>query len=212
MKDQSPMSNQTTSKDIPSVIFSPGSVDGREPSDLRDGVTTGTYGRAAAPVSRSQPSEPDEASRTSVIYGRNSSASSRSDALQSSLESNLRTLLTGSDLCEVTWKPWTSPWGQSLSRPRARVRTSLETDFGLWPRPTSLSFAASHQPGNSRNLNLIRSHILSMLGEKTTGVGGKMADCGALTPAFIGWLMGYPPEWEKSAASGMRSTRARPQR
>ena len=40
--------------------------------------------------------------------------------------------LNGSDLCEVTWKPWATPWGQSLSKPRARVRTTCATDSGLW--------------------------------------------------------------------------------
>ena len=202
MKDQLPMSNQMTSKDILSVTFSPVSVDGPALSGLRDGQMTGTSGPAVAPVSPFPRSGHERDSKTSATYGRNSSVSSRRAALQSSLENSLRTRLTGSDLCEVTWKPWISPWGQSLSRPRAQVRTSLVTDFGLWPRPTSLSFAASHQPGNSRNLNLIRSHILFMLAEKTTGVGGKMANCGALTPALIGWLMGYPIEWEKSAAFG----------
>ncbi len=52
--------------------------------------------------------------------------------LQARLEANLRILLQGSDLCEVIWKPWTTPWGAVLSKPRARVRTISETDTGLW--------------------------------------------------------------------------------
>lgn len=71
------------------------------------------------------------------ISGPSGAISSRSAALQSSLESRLRPLLTGSDLCEVIWKPWTTPWGQCLSRPRARVRTISETDTGLWATATS---------------------------------------------------------------------------
>ena len=132
---------------------------------------------------------------------------SLSDTLQSSLESNLQKHLTGSDLCEVIWKPWTTPWGQSRSRPRARVRIPLATDFGLWPRPTSLSYDKSHQPGNSKSMNRIREHVLAMLGDRTSGVAGQMAKSGALTPALIGWLMGYPTEWENCVDSGMLSTR-----
>jgi len=49
------------------------------------------------------------------------------------LESKLRARLNGSDLCEVTWQPWTMFSGRVLSRPRARVRTTSETDSGLWP-------------------------------------------------------------------------------
>ena len=65
--------------------------------------------------------------------GPSGQSSSRSHDLQSCLESKLRALLHGSDLCEVIWKPWATPWGQSLSKPRARVRTTSETDSGLWP-------------------------------------------------------------------------------
>ena len=67
------------------------------------------------------------------ISGPSGQSSSRSHDLQSCLESKLRALLHGSDLCEVIWKPWATPWGQSLSKPRARVRTTSETDSGLWP-------------------------------------------------------------------------------
>ena len=69
---------------------------------------------------------------TSGTFGPASTTSSRSAALQSCLESRLRQHLTGSDLCEVIWKPWTTPWGQSLSKPRARVRTTSGIDSGLW--------------------------------------------------------------------------------
>jgi hypothetical protein len=71
----------------------------------------------------------------SGTFGRISLGSSGSDALQRSLESRLRRCLSGSDLCEVIWKPWATPWGQSLSRPRARVRTTSETVSGLWATP-----------------------------------------------------------------------------
>ena len=72
----------------------------------------------------------------SATSGRRSKISSRSRNLQQSLENKLRPLLTGSPECEVIWKPWITPWGQSLSKPRAVVRRNIEIDFGLWPTTT----------------------------------------------------------------------------
>jgi hypothetical protein len=50
---------------------------------------------------------------------------------------NLRMQLAGSDLCEVIWKRWVTPWGQCLSRPHARVRSTFGIDIGLWPTATT---------------------------------------------------------------------------
>ena len=186
----------------PSTISSPELAAGLTPYDLPAGPTTDPSGPARVPASRSRRLANGKVSMTSGTSGLSGIDSSPSGALQSSLESSLRKQLTGSDLCEVTWKPWVTPWGQCRSRPRARVRTNLATDFGLWPRPTSLSYAGSHQPGNSRNMNAIRAHALAMLGEITSGVAGVMAKSGALTPALICSLMEYPTEWESCAPSG----------
>lgn len=195
-------------EDTRNCIFSQVSADGRRHCVMPPGPTTVRCGPEAVHANHSAPKDNEAALTTPATSGRHGSNLSPSDDLQSSLESNLRKLLTGSDLCEVIWKPWTTPWGQCLSRPRARVRTHLATDFGLWPRPTSLSFAGSHQPGNSRNLNKIRDHVLTMLGETSPGVAGQMAKSGALTPALIGWLMGFRDEWLSCADSETRSTRA----
>ncbi len=73
-----------------------------------------------------------KASTTTATSGLLSDSLSPSDDLQRSLESRLRARLNGSDLCEVIWKIWTTPWGQSLSKPRARVRTTSEIGSGLW--------------------------------------------------------------------------------
>ncbi len=63
--------------------------------------------------------------------------STKSDRLQARLEAALRARLTGSPECEVIWKPWTTPWGQCLSKPRARVRRSIGIVIGLWPTPNA---------------------------------------------------------------------------
>lgn len=108
------------------------SAAGPSPSVSLDMAMEMLCGPAPAPASPSPPPASAKASTTPATCGPSSGASSPSDALQSSLESKLRALLTGSDLCEVIWKPWNTPWGQCLSRPRARVLTTSETASGLW--------------------------------------------------------------------------------
>lgn len=284
------MSSPATSTAIRSAISSPVSVVGRSRSDWRCGRTLDLFGRDHAPASPSAPPASAKASTIPATSGPSSSASSRSDALQSSLESRLRLRLRGSDLCEVIWKPWITPWGQSLSRPRARVRTTLGTDTGswptpaasearlgyqhrhagakgtqkslttvavetLWPTPTSLAPAkdGNNEAGNSAGLVAIRKHALATYPTPEAGVYGTrdvqklldrrarvkeatgngngfgltlgqfaMVDSigsseptekrGALNPAFVCWLMGFPPEWVSCGVSAMRSIPARPRR
>ena len=108
------------------------------------------------------------------MSGPSGQSSSRSHDLQSCLESKLRALLHGSDLCEVIWKPWATPWGQSLSKPRARVRTISEIDSGLWPTAR----ANKRGPPDSHGNVAMWSTIRATDGEKggpnmTFGAGGQ---------------------------------------
>jgi hypothetical protein len=59
--------------------------------------------------------------QTHGTFGRLGLGSPASDDLQRSLANNLRPLLAGSDLCEVIWKRWVTPWGRCLSRPHASL-------------------------------------------------------------------------------------------
>jgi hypothetical protein len=86
---------------------------------------------------------------------------SSSAALQLFLESRLRERLTGSLLCEVIWKPWRTPWGQCLSRPRASVRSTEETDSGLLPTPSAQSYG-SNQGGAAGRTGRVRYSLESM--------------------------------------------------
>lgn len=74
---------------------------------------------------------------TSGTSGRTSIGSSRSAALQASLESRLRakTQNLGSTLYKLTWKPWATPSGPSRSRLRASVLRTSETGCTGWPTP-----------------------------------------------------------------------------
>lgn len=96
------------------------------------------------------PSQANEkVSTTQGTSGQNSDGSSRSDSLQSSLESNLRRQLVSSPSCEVIWKPWVTPWGQSRWKPRARVQNISGTAIGLWPTTTTPSGGQTIPKGTS---------------------------------------------------------------
>ncbi len=120
-----------------STTSSPALEAGLTLSDLLDGPTTSQYGPGVVPVNHSAPPASAKASPTSATCGPCGSALFSSADLQSCLESRLRVHLNGSDLCEVIWKPWATPWGATLSKPRARVRTISATDIGLWQSPTA---------------------------------------------------------------------------
>jgi hypothetical protein len=138
-----------TLKALPNVISSPGSADGHTPSGLQAGRMTGPSGLEAARANRSLSPGGKAASTmtdTFGLFGRNLSAS---DALQQSLENNLRRRLNGSPLYAVTWKPWNTPWGQSLWKPRASARTISGTVIGLWPTLTTPSGGQTVPPGTT---------------------------------------------------------------
>ena len=61
---------------------------------------------------------------------------SKSDRLQEDFTAALRDKLTGSPEREVIWKPWDTPWGARLSKPRARARRTSEIAFGLYATAT----------------------------------------------------------------------------
>lgn len=122
-----------TLTDFPNAISSPASVDGAEPCASPDGPTTDLFGREVAPASPSPSPASAKVIEITGTYGLSSDDSSPSAVLQRCLASRLRERLTGSVSCEVIWKRWRTPWGPTLSRPRARARTISGIDIGLWP-------------------------------------------------------------------------------
>lgn len=169
------MSSPTTSRPIRSAISSPVSVGGHSLSERPVGPTTDLFGQVLAHANHSVPQVSRKASTTPATYGRNSSGSLRSDYLQSSLESRLRARLHGSPSCEVIWTKWVTPWGQSRSKPRARVRTISEIAFGLWPTMTSNAPAkdGNNEAGNSAGQVAIRKIILGLWSTLRASDGAK---------------------------------------
>lgn len=90
----------------------------------------------------------------SGICGQSSTDLSASGVLQQCLENRLRVRLHGSPECEVIWKPWTTPWGQSRFKPRAEVRASCEIGFGLWPMIHANCSTGAGTSGRMGGLNI----------------------------------------------------------
>ena len=128
-----------TLPDIPNVTFLQDSGVGFTPLTLPDGRVIDPCGLALALASLSARQVKALGLRTSGIYGPPGSTSSRSAALQSSLESRLRarTQILGSTLYTLTWKAWVTPSGVSRSRLRASVRRTSETAITGGPTPTT---------------------------------------------------------------------------
>lgn len=133
------MSIQVTLWVSPSAISSPGSADGPAPCGLPDGLMTAECGPEVVRANLSARQAKEVGLLTSGTCGRPGTISSKSVALQSSLESRLRAVLlsSGSTLYKLTWKAWATPSGPSRSRLRASALRTSETGFTGWPTPTS---------------------------------------------------------------------------
>lgn len=85
--------------------------------------------------------------------------------------------------------------------------TPLPSMAAQWATPTSLSFATSHQPGNSRNQNINMALAYSLLDPETSPDGASSSrPRRTLNPLFVEWLMGWPPGWTEIAISGPGSS------
>lgn len=136
----------------PSATSSPASASGVWPFGAPAGQTTDLFGPVPVRANLSVRQAKELGLLTSGTFGRPSSTSSKSVALQSSLENRLRvvTSILGSTLYRLTWKPWTTPSGVSRSRLRASVpRTSGTAPTG-WGSPTA------SEPGGTGDQYLAR--------------------------------------------------------
>lgn len=124
-----------TYEDTTSATSSPASVDGAARCDWPAGATLDLFGPALAPASRSAPPAEGLAKQTSATSGLSSDASSRSAALQRSLENRLRAALdvTGSPEYVLTWKHWAMESGPPICALRASARRTSDSVCGGWP-------------------------------------------------------------------------------
>ena len=155
------------------------------PLTLPDGRVIDPCGLALALASLSARQVKALGLRTSGIYGPPGSTSSRSVALQSSLESRLRarTQSLGSTLYTLTWKPWVTPSGVSRFRLRASVRRTSEIGttgaVSAWPTPTTRDWKDGKEQANVP-LNALLGRVAWLAGWPTPTAkfkaGGEYAD------------------------------------
>ena len=136
-------------------------------------------------------------SLTSGTYGRHSTTSSASAALQSSLESRLRvkTSSLGSTLYKMTWKAWDTGSGRSRSRLRASVLRISATGSTGWPTPS----CSNDRAGNEQS-------AMSMTRADGSKVQQRLQDFAMLT----GWptpMAGTPAQNGNNAAGNNDSSR-----
>ena len=100
---------------------------------------SGQYGPEAALANPSAPQESAEEQPTSATCGQSSPASSRSAALQLSLENRLRARMgvNGSLEYALTWKHWDMPSGPPICALRARARPISDSAYTGWPTPVA---------------------------------------------------------------------------
>jgi len=123
----------------PSATSSPALASGAWPCGAPAGPTTDLFGPVPVRANLSARQAKALGLMTSGTFGRPSSTSSKSVALQSSLENKLQaaTSTLGSTLFRLTWKRWVTPSGVSRSRLRASVRRTSETALSGWGSPTA---------------------------------------------------------------------------
>lgn len=170
-----------TLPDLHNAISSPGSACGHSLYDEHAGPIAALFGRALAPANLSARQAKEMGLLTSGIYGPHGSTSLGSEALSSSLVSRLaaKTLIYGSTLYKLTWKPWVTPSGRSRFRLRASAPRISVTDFTGWPTPRS---AEAEHAGRQANT-----------GHKgQTGVAEAASLCGWNTPRATDGSNGGP--------------------
>lgn len=183
---------------IDSVISLQDSVAGHTPFILPDGRMIGPSGLARALASLSARQVRELGLQTSGISGPRGSTSSRSAALQSSLESRLRASpdLAGSTLFKLTWKHRATPAGRLICALRASGLTTSGSASGSLPTPSGTS-------------NHGKNHVAGRLDEW----GGSSnpfrgTPLGPIhSPRFELWTMGYPAAWRERMPPAMRSCR-----
>lgn len=134
------MSGQMSFLDTPNAISLPESAAGRLRFALRAGQTTAQCGRVVALVSLSARQAKAMGLLTSGTYGRPSSGSSASVALQESLVSKLRERLptAGGMMWPQIWRGAVTPAQRRYCQLAVLASRTEGTDCGLWHTPRSV--------------------------------------------------------------------------
>ncbi len=173
----------STLPDTLNVISSPESAFGPTPCVVPDGPIAALFGLALVPANLSARQAKEMGLLTSGIYGPHGSISLASANLASSLVNRLaaKTLIYGSTLYKLTWKPWVTPSGRSRFRLRASGLRTSATDSTGWPTPQTSDSTGGGQISRATG---------------TTRHGLNLNDFAMLT----GWTTPTTRDWKDSGA------------
>ena len=184
------MSNPETLPDTPNVISSPASAFGPTPCVAPDGPIAALFGLALVPANLSARQAKEMGLLTSGIYGPHGSTSLDSEALSSSLVNRLaaKTLIYGSTLYKLTWKPWVTPSGRSRFRLRASGLRTSATDFTGWQTPSAQMSSSGRKMSGKPN-TFGEAQLASWITPTDGSNGGPNQGGGALPPDahLAGW-------------------------
>ena len=177
------MSVQLTFWDTPSATSLPELGSGPTPFVSLDGPMICRSGPAHVRASLSARQAKAKGLLTSGIYGPHSSTSLRSADLSSYLASRLqeKTASAGSTLWRLTWKPWATPAGRSLSLLRASALRTSENGFTGWPTPKATDEQMARRSSEAADRFLLRPQKSSELGIVVHLTGWKSPICNDAT-------------------------------
>ena len=217
------MSHLTTSEDLPSATFSPGSASGLIPSASPDGQMIARSGLAPARASLSARQAKEMGLLTSGTFGPTSSISSASADLSMSLANRLQavTQTYGSTLYKLTWKEWDTPSGLCRLRQRASVLRTSESELTGWPTPTASSVTGAGTSGRQGGMNIQTAAMMSGWPTPTTIDNNQVAGQAAAANApnrgttlggaarMAGWVTPTSRDWKhfwNDGAAGREGT------
>lgn len=210
------MYSQAILESTRSATSSQDRASGHMPCDVPAFQTLSLFGPAPAHANLSARQAKARGLLTSGTFGRRSTTSSSSAALQKSMVSRLqaRTQNLGSTLYQLTWKPWVMPSGRSLSRLRASALRTSETACIGWPTPTTrdhkdsgdLSGSMVRRDGKARNDTLPRALWLHLIGNQRNPSAEQMEWFVSCHLYMARWLMALPAGWDACAPTATGST------
>lgn len=181
---------------------------GRSPCEWPAGKTLDLFGPAPALANLSARQAMARGFLTSGTYGRPSSISSSSAALQASLESRLQSVLdsNGSTVFSMTWRRSTTPAQRPIFRLVASRRPTSDSASSGW-LPTPRASMGTHMITWARAITgEHRSQLEDYLAWRYMEAGGQRMRAVNVCPRLCQTMMGYPPSWLASAMRSFRSS------
>ena len=210
------MSDQKNFLNLLNVTSLQGLASGATRSAPQGGKMTDLFGQDRARANLSAVQANEQGLLTSGICGPIGTTSSKSVALQQSLESRLqaRTASVGSTLYKLTWKQRTTPLGRSISARRASVLRTSGNVSGSWPTPATRDHKGGYQGGRIRN-GKISTDTLDVASQLTGGwvTPTSMTGGTGIAPSHLtgkhGWNTGAQAQltgWTEDQASRLTVT------